>query len=325
MKIKSIFLFLIIGMIFMGMANLVLGAEKEFPTKSIELICPFGAGGSTSMGARIVAGSASEILGRPVVVVNKVGGGGSVGTEYVAKAKPDGYTLLAASTASNGIGPVIRKVGYKNTDFEFLCQYAIIPMLMVVKSDAPWKSLEEIVAYAKEHPGELKYSTTGVGTSDHFAMALFNQVAGVNIVYLPFMSAGEALTAILGGHAQVGLLDWRVLKGSVDAGKLRLLAQANEKRLEEFPNVPTFAEKGYPGVKHYIWQGVAAPKGVSKGISVKLREAFSKASQHKEVIETLMKIGFTPSFRSAEDFTKFVREEEEKYMRLVREANIRVD
>ena len=325
MKRNWVGLCMIVGLTWGSASGMASAAEREFPSKSIEIICPFGAGGSTSMGARIIAGAAGETLGRPVIVVNKPAGGGSVGGEFVAKAKPDGYTLLAASTSTNGINPAIKKLGYKNSDFEFLGQYAIIPMMLVVKSDAPWKSLEEIVAYAKAHPNELKGSTAGVGASDHFAMVLFNEVAGVKITYLPFMSAGEEVAAILGGHAQVGFLDWRAVKGAVEGGKMRVLAQGNDQRLKEFPDIPTFAEKGYPRIKHYIWQGIAAPAGLPKGVSGKLKEAFSKAFQNKDVVETLSKIGFTPSYQSAEDFSKFVREEEQKFQRIVRETNMRVE
>ena len=325
MEKKLIGSLLVIGLLLIWMGSVALGAEKEFPTKAIELYCPFGAGGSTSMGARIVAGTAAESLGRPVVVVNKPGGGGSVGADLVAKAKPDGYTLLVAQAASNGIQPAIRKLRYKNTDFEFYGMYAIIPYVMVVKNDAPWKSVEELVAYAKDHPGELKFCSSGAGASDHFTMELFKSIAGVKIEHLPFQSAGEGLAAILGGHAHVGILDWRTLKPLVEAGKARVLAQANEKRLEALSSIPTFAEKGYPEMKHYTWFAIAAPKGVPKEISEKLRDAFSKAFQNKEVTETLAKLGFTPYYRSAADCTKFAMEEEEKYRRIAKEANIKVD
>ncbi len=325
MEKKWVISLLMIGLMVIWTAGTALGAEKSFPTKIIELYCPFGAGGSTSMGARIVAGTAAESLGRPVVVVNKPGGGGTVGADLVAKAKPDGYTLLVTQAASNGIQPAIRKLRYKNTDFEFYGQYAINPYVMLVKSDAPWKSVEELVAYTKDHPGELKYCSSGVGASDHFTMELFKSVVGVKIEHLPFQSAGEGLTAILGGHAHVGILDWRTVKPLVEAGKVRVLAQANEKRLEDLSGIPTFAEKGYPEIKHYTWFGIAAPKGVPKQISEKLRDAFSKAFQNKEVIETLVKLGFTPYYRSAEDFTKFVKEEEEKYKRIAEKANIKMD
>lgn len=325
METKSKYLMVIMIQIFVVIASLGLAAEKEFPIKPIELYCPYGAGGSTSIGARIVAGTAAEILGRPVVVINKTGAGGSIAAEYVAKAKPDGYTLLVFNSGSNGVTPAIRTVRYSNADFELYCQYTIIPLIMLVKADAPWKSLEELIAYAKQHPGELKYPTSGIGTSAHFAMELFNHAAGTKIVHLPFKSDPECTAAILGGHAHVGILWWPANKGPVEGGKLRILAQASEKRLEEFPNIPTFAEKGFPEVTLYSWYGIAGPKGIPKEISDKLRDAFSKSSQHKEVIEALAKLGFTPYYRSAEDFAKFVKDEEEKYRRIAKEDNIRLE
>jgi len=325
MEKKAICLLSIISVIFIGIASVVLGAGEEFPTKLIELYCPFGAGGGTSMGARVVAGAASEILGRPVVVVNKPGASGTIAAEYVARAKPDGYTLLLFNSASNGVVPAVRKVSYKREDFELYGQYAFIPMVLIVKDDAPWKSFEEFIAYAKKHPGELKAATSGVATSSHLGIELINRVAGVKIVHLPFKSGPEVTAAILGGHAHLGLEPIPAQKGVIEAGKFRVLAQASEKRLEEFPDVPTFIEKGYPELKWCPWHGIAGPKGVPEKISGKLKDAFSIAFQHKEVVEMLKKLGFTPNYRSADDFTKFVREDEEKFSKIAKEANIRLE
>ena len=134
---------------------------ETYPTKNIELVCPYGAGGSTSMGARIIAGTLSEMIGRTVVVNNKPGAGGSIGAEYVAKAKPDGYTLFVTNSGSNGVTPAIRSVRYKNEDFELFGQYAIQALGLVVRSDAPWKSVDELVQHAKQNPGALKFASLG--------------------------------------------------------------------------------------------------------------------------------------------------------------------
>ncbi len=308
---------------FMGGA---IGAERDYPTKNIELVCPYGAGGSTSMGARIIAGTLSEMLGRTVVVNNKPGAGGSIGAEYVAKAKPDGYTLFVFNSGSNGVTPATRSVRYKNENFELFGQYAIQALGLVVKSDAPWKSVEELVQYAKKNPGDLKFATSGIGTSGHFCMELFKKVGGdLKIEHVPFKSGPEYIAALLGGHVQMGILYLVDVKGPVEAGKLRLLAAATEKRLEDYPDVPTFAEKGFPEVKMTAWYGVSAPVGLPKEVSEKLKAALTKTFQHPEVKKMLTQIGYSPIYKDPEEFSRFAKEEEKKLHQIAKEANIKID
>ena len=303
-----------------------IGAERDYPTKNIELVCPYGAGGSTSMGARIIAGTLSETLGRTVVVNNKPGAGGSIGAEYVAKAKPDGYTLFVFNSGSNGVTPATRSVRYKNEDFELFGQYAIQALGLVVKSDAPWRSVDELVQYAKKNPGALKFATSGIGTSGHFCMELFKKVArDLKIEHVPFKSGPEYIAALLGGHVHMGILYLVDIKGPVEAGKLRLLAAASEKRLEDYPDIPTFAEKGFPEVKMTAWYGISAPVGLPKEVSEKLRTATTKTFQHPEVKKMLTQIGYTPVYKDAEEFSRFVKEEEIKLHRIAKDANIKID
>jgi len=310
----------------LGVAQGADGKEKDYPTKNIELVCPYGAGGSTSMGARIIAGTLSEMIGRTVVVNNKPGAGGSIGAEYVAKAKPDGYTLFVFNSGSNGVTPAIRSVRYKNEDFELFGQYAIQALGLVVKSDAPWKSVDELVQYAKQNPGALKFATSGIGTSGHFCMELFKKVGGgLKIEHVPFKSGPEFIAALLGGHVHMGILYLVDIKGPLEAGKLRLLATATEKRLQDYPDVATFGEKGYPEVKMTAWYGVAAPTGLPKEISEKLTTALTKTFQHPEVKKMLTQIGYDPAYKNAEEFSRFVKEEENKLTRVAKEANIKID
>jgi tripartite-type tricarboxylate transporter receptor subunit TctC len=301
-------------------------AQEDYPIKNIELICPYGAGGSTSMGARIIAGTVSEFLGKPVIVVNKTGAGGSIAAAYAAKAKPDGYTLFVFNSGTNGVTPATRQVTYANADFELFGQYASQMMGLVVRSDAPWKTVGELVEYAKKNPGVVKFGTSGVGTSGHFGMELFKIAAGdLKIDHVPFKSGPEYIAAMLGNHIQLGF--WYVVdfKPQVDSGRLRLLATAMEKRYKDFPDVPTFVEAGYPDVKLTAWYGISAPKGVPKQVSEKLKDALYKTFQNTDVKKMLVHIGYDPVFRDAEQFKQFVSEEEKKYQRVAREANIKID
>jgi len=325
MKKKSLCLFLILGLVFAGIGSVALGAEKEFPTRSIEFVCPWSAGCGLYMAMRVLAGRASEILGRPVLVVSKPGAGGSIAAEYVAKANPDGYKLLIFNSGTNGVTLAVRKVRYTNADFEVFCQSFNQPMLLVTHSGSPWNTLGALVDHAKKHPGKLKYGTSGVGTSSQLAMELFNLSAGIKTVHLPFLGGPKLYAALVAGHVPISIYYYATIKGLIDAGKLKVLAQASEKRVEALNDIPTFAEEGYPQVVFYAWYGVAGPRGMPKKISDKLKSAFSQASQDKAVVKTLKKLGWTPHYRSAEDFAEFVKAEEKKYKGIVAGANIRIE
>lgn len=298
-------------------------AGDAFPTKPITLVCPYGAGGSTSMGSRIIAGTLGAILGKPVVVLNKTGAGGTIGAEYVAKSKPDGYRLFVFNSGSNGVAVATRKIRYTNADFQLLGQYAKQPMGLVVSANSPWKTLAELIADIKKNPGKFTYGTSGMGTSGSFGMELFKLASGnLKINHVPFKSGPEVMAALLGGHINMSFFYMVDFKGPVQAGRLRLLATAGEKRLKAFPNVPTFVESGYPAIKMYAWYGVAAPKGVPKDVFTKLKDAFYKTCATKDVKRMLSKIGYVPFFRTSEEFSAFVKSEDKKFARVAKEANI---
>jgi tripartite-type tricarboxylate transporter receptor subunit TctC len=326
MKRVCIWLAFLSIFLYLGITNYVLGKEKAFPSKPIELVCPFGPGGSTSMGGRVIAGTLTEFIGAPAVVIYKTGGGGTVGPTHVLKSKPDGYTLLIAPTGPTVITPIIRSTGYKLEDFELLGQYAMEPMGLVVKSDAPWKTLEELVAYAKKNPGTLKLAIDGLGTPSNFAMEIFKiSSGGLKIDSVPFLSSAETITAVLGGHVQMTYAYLTSAKGPYEGGRIRILAVGTDKRLEDYPNVPTFSEIGYPEVKWGPFFGLAAPLGVPKPVTDKLKEALSKTAQNLEVRKLLTQIGFIPVFRNAEEFTKFAKEERNRVIKFVKETGFKVD
>jgi tripartite-type tricarboxylate transporter receptor subunit TctC len=300
-------------------------ADENYPNKRIELFCPYGAGGSTSMGTRIIAGTLSEVIGEPVVVINKTGAGGSIAAEHVAKAKPDGYTLFVFNSGSNGVTPVIRTVRYKNDDFTLFGQYATQMMGLIVGKDAPFNNFAELVKYAKQNPGKLKYGTSGVGTSAHFGMELIKIFGGdLKIDHVPFKSGPEFFAALLGNHVQMGFWYQVGFKPQVEAGRVKLLAMATETRSKVFPDVPTFTELGYPEIQMSAWYGVAGPKGLPSDVQAKLNGALSKTMQHPEVQKMLSKIGYAPTYKNAEDFAKMVKEAEEKYRMVAEKAGIEI-
>jgi len=308
----------------LGLASAVVAAD-EFPTKPIELVCPFGAGGSTSMGTRIIAGTLGEILGKPVVVINKTGAGGTIGAEFVAKSAPDGYRLFIFNSGSNGVSVAIRQLRYANADFDLFGQYATQAMGLVVKADAPWKTVGDLIAYAKKNPGKLNYGSSGTGTSGNFGMELFKLAAGkLQINHVPFKSGPEVIAALLGGHVNMSFFYMVDFKGPVEAGRLRLLASAGEERIKEFPDAPTFKELGFDDIKMSAWYGLSGPKGIPQAISDKIRDAFYKTCKNKDVQSMLVKVGYMPTFKTAEEFTKFVKEEDKKFTRVAKEADIKI-
>lgn len=324
---KLICFLLAMGTVFgFGATKGIFAKEKDFPSKPVELVCPWGAGGTVSMGGRVIAGTLAEYLKTPVVLIHKTGGGGSVAAAYVARCKPDGYTLLIFNVASNVIIPAIRSVEYTNADFEVLAQYLAQVLVLVVKNDAPWKTLEDLVADAKKNPGKLKFATAGIGTSSHFCVELFkNAAGGLKMGHVPFKSGPEIVAAILGGHVDMAILYLGDTKGAVEAGRLRMLAAAAEKRLDDYPAIPTFAELGYPMVKTLSWHGIAAPARLPKGVSEKLKDALAKTISHPEVKKMLVHLGYIPTYRKADEFTKYVAEEEKKFQRIAKEAGIKVE
>ncbi|MBU0513761.1 MAG: tripartite tricarboxylate transporter substrate binding protein [Proteobacteria bacterium] len=276
------------------------------------------------MSQRVLAQAASEYLGRPVIVIGKPGAGGIVAARYVIASKPDGYRLFLFNSGTNGIVVAVRKVPFKNSDFDVICGAYIQNLILMVPANSRFKKLEDVVAYAKKHPGKLKYATTGVGTSSHLAAELFNQLAGIKTVHVPFQGGPKTYAAIVGGHVDFSIFYYGSVKGLIDAGKLRMLAVANPKRASNLPNLPTFAEKGYPKMVFNVWYGVAAPKGLPANVLAKLQMAFGKAARDKTVAKMLHKLGYTEYYQPRKQFLAFVAREVAKFKRIVREANIKI-
>jgi tripartite-type tricarboxylate transporter receptor subunit TctC len=311
MKRVKIIVFFICCTVIMGIAGQGFPASDNFPTKPINLYVGWGAGGGVSMMARVVSSKAGEILGAPIVVMNKPGGGGTIANDFVHRAKPDGYSLTVATLANNGSALLLNKQPYTISDFEYLGMFAHLPMILFVSSESPWKTLEQLINYAKEHPGDLKYSSNGVGASAHISTAWFCSESNIQAVHLPMKSDSEVLSSILGGYSQMSMGFLTTILPVKEGGKVRFLATASEKRLEWFPEVPTFREKGF-SVVYNPWYGIAAPRGLPKEVSGKLQDAFAKTFQDAEVREMLKKLGCDPMYKSSEEFTKFVNSEFKK-------------
>lgn len=279
-------------------------AQDKFPSKPIELWIGYGAGGSTDLPARVIADSASKILGQPVVTINKPGGGSSVALSELKVAKPDGHTLGVYS--SGGVlSALLRQVSYHPVkDFEPILQYSVYQYGLVVRADSPWKTFKDFIAYAKANPGKIKYSTAGAGTPQHLVMMQLGDLAKTKWTHIPFESGAKAITALLGGHVDCSAqtTEW---KAQVDAGKLRLLATLMDSRMAQYPQVPTLKEEGYDLVAPSII-AIVGPKGLPKDRVKQLHDAFRKTLDEPALKNSLDQFAMSVVYRNTEDLGKFM-------------------
>lgn len=296
--------FYLVGVAMLAMSLLLAGcggkdakpeAKKEapkFPTKPITLVCQFAAGGSTDLLARALASSASKLLGQPVVVENKVGASGTIGTDYVLKSKPDGYTLLTTSTGNFTSTPLVQKVPYDpNKDVKHIINIATHQIILVVHADSPWKTLEEFVAYVKANPGKVKYGQNSPGGTTHMAMESFRKAAGLDMKMVPFGGgASEVVAALLGKHVDVAVMHPQEAGEHAVTGTLKPLTVFAEKRIKTMPNVPTAKEKGF-NVVMGVTKGISGPAGLPDDIAVKLHDTFKKVMDDPEFKAAAKKTG----------------------------------
>src|ERR687896_137151 len=304
---------------FIGIAN------AQYPTKPIRLVVPRPPGGAVDTLGRLIAQTVSEPLGQPIVVENKAGAAGAIGSEAVAKAEPDGYTLLMGSTTVISINPALQKLPYQPTDFAPITMVAFVPHMLVTNADTPAKTLKEFVAYVKERPKQVSYASAGPGTPHHIAGEMFKSMAGIDMLQVPYKGTGPALTDLLAGRVQFMSVEAVAALPHVKAGKLRALGVATPERNALAPDVPTVAEAGYPGFEVTAWYGVVAPAGVPKDAAGKLAGAISKALETPTFREKLAGLGATPVGGTPEAFGEILRRENAKWAKAIKDAAIRID
>jgi len=303
------------------------GAQPAYPTQPIRLVVPFPAGGAIDIISRTVAAAAGKELGQPLVVENRPGAGGNIGTEVVAKARPDGYTLLAGTSATHGVNPALYpKIAYDATgDFVPVAYWGGVPNVLVVSKASGITSLEQLVAMAKKDPGKLSFGSAGNGTSLHLAGEMFQRAVGVKLLHVPYKGGAPAETDLLGGSITMMFDTVAVSLPNLRAGKLVALAVASKHRYFALPDVPTFAEKGYPSVESSTWTGLFAPKGTPADVVGKLAAASAAALKQPEVDKSLRASGVEPQVMTSIEFAKFVDAELAKWGKLVRDAHITIE
>jgi len=290
----------------------------EYPSKPIQMIVPYNAGGSTDTLSRILSNPLQELLGKPITVVNKVGGGTVVGTVSVLGLPPDGHTLLC-SEALVTTPLVVKDVGFTVKDFTLFSVAASTPQFIIVNKSAPWNTLEEFIADAKKNPGKFTYSSGGPGTISRLAGELFQRDTGTKLTNVAFSGAAlESMTALLGGHVTMSCLSSMMCKPQFEAGKIKMLAAMYPKRFRDFPDVPTVVEKGFPGMIAKMWIGYFVHGKTPQPIVRKLYDTYQTLLKEKETARLVEQVGFVIENLEWSEIPKFLANEQEKWSEMVK-------
>jgi tripartite-type tricarboxylate transporter receptor subunit TctC len=297
-------------------------AAQDYPKKQIELVVPFVAGGTTDNIARLMAQRFSESWGQTVVVNNRAGGGSTIGTNAVAKASPDGHTLLV-TTIGFAINAGLQKLPYDPIgDFTPITELASLPLVLVVHPSVPATSLDEFIALAKSKAGGWDYASSGTGTSPHLAAEMFKSMAGIELVHVPFKGNAEAMNSLMGGHVKIYFALVPAVLQHIKAGTLRAIAVTTEERLPYLPDVPTIAELGFPGYEISSWQGVFAPAGTPKDVVAKINGELVRMLKVPEVHRRISQEGADPVGSTPDAFANRVKNEITKWTKVIKTSGI---
>jgi tripartite-type tricarboxylate transporter receptor subunit TctC len=303
---------------------LALPVFAAFPERPVTILVPFAPGGANDVVVRAIQQPLAEALGQPIVVENRGGAGGSLGTGYAARQKPDGYTILMVATGYAVNPSLYDKVYYDPIkDFDPVAEVTTFPVIYAVRPDIGVKSIQELIAYAKKRPGGLNYSTPGAGTLPHLAAELLKLNTGIEMVHVPYPSAAPAAQAVLGKTVDVASISISVAKPQIDVGNLIGLAVSGAERWPELPNVPTIIEAGVPAALADTWQGLMVPAGTPKEIIDRIAKATIEVVRRPEVRDRLLKAGFQATGRGPDDFRKRIVEEVPKWKNVIEKGRIK--
>ena len=304
-----------------------LAGAQAYPAKPIRLIVPFGPGSTVDIMARALAGPLFEQLGQSIVVENKPGAGGTVGVDVIAKAPKDGYTVGIGTTGPLTINPALQSRMPFDTiaDLAPVSLVATGPNAVLVHPSVPAQNVRELIAYARSKPGALNFASSGVGSTNHLAGELFNSVAGVQMVHVPYKGNSEALADLLAGRVQVLFSGLPPVMAQVQSGKARVLAIAGPARAGALPNVPTVAEAGLPGAEVLVWYGLLAPAGTPKDIISRLNTEMVRALARPEIRARLIEAGSDPASSTPEEFGRMIASDLAKWKKVITAANIKVE
>lgn len=302
-------------------------AQGGYPARPVRIVVPFAPGGNVDLVARAIAQRLSETLGQQVLVDNRPGSSGLVGTHLVAKSPADGYTLLAMANTFAVVPSLISNPGYDPLkDFAPVTLTCLVPQVLVVNPALPVRSVKELVALAKARPGEISYASAGIGGTGHMAAELFNRHAGLKMLHVPYKGNAQAIVDVISGQVTMMFDQVSTSASHVNAGKLRALAVTSLKRSPLFPNLPTIAESGVPGFEDITFNGLVAPAGTPRELRVRLHADVVKAVRFPELRKRFLERGVElTASASPEDFAAYIKAEFVKKARLAREAGIRIE
>lgn len=303
------------------------GAQAKYPSKPITIVVPFPAGGTTDILGRLIGQRLATRLGATVVVDNKAGAGGGVGTAQVARAPADGHTLLMGTIGTHSINQFLyKKLAYDPfKDFAPIGLVALVPNVLAVHPSQPFKTVKEMIAFAKANPGKLTYASAGNGTSIHLSGAMFSQLAQVDMVHVPYRGSAPAIADLLGGQTATMFDNLPSAMPHIKSGALRALAVTSSKRFATLPNVPTIAESGLPGYDASSWFGLWAPAGTPSEIVTQLNSEVQKILTQPDVKQIMLDQGAEAAPGTPAQFDSFIRSEAEKWSKVVKAANVQLD
>jgi tripartite-type tricarboxylate transporter receptor subunit TctC len=302
-------------------------AAQTYPERVVRIINPYPPGGSVDVMARILAQKLSDDLGHQFIVENRAGGGGNTGSEFVAKADPDGYTLLFTAPGPLTVNQTLySKLPFDPAkDFAPIALFATAPIVLIVNPAVPAHNVQELIALAKKEPGKINFASAGNGTTNHLSGELFKSMAKIDIVHVPYRGAGPAMNDLIGGHVQMFFDLMPVVLPQIAAGKVRALANAGAKRAAALPDLPTVAEQGLPGFDASSWYGLVAPASTPEPVLAKLREEVAKALKTPAMAARIRELGSEPGTAFGKDFGAFMAAETKKWAEVIRASGAKAD
>jgi tripartite-type tricarboxylate transporter receptor subunit TctC len=307
-------------------AGLWPAAAQDYPARPVRMVVPFAAGGGTDLVGRIVAQELSKGLSQQFYIENKAGAAGQTGTDLVAKSAPDGYTLLWTVTDGLSVLPAVKpSVPYKiPDDFVFIASILQMPFAVSVNAKVPFKSIAELIAYAKANPGKLNFGSAGVGSAPHLGLALMNTAAGIDMVHVPFAGLGPAANALIAGTVDIGLLSPPLVRPHMASGAIRVLAMTGNKRYAPMPDVPTLKEAGL-NVSTIVGYGMSAPAGTPEPVLAKLKQSIANMTKEQAFTARMTELGYETELQLGNAYRDFILKDLEQWRSVAKAANISLD
>lgn len=326
MKIFKSLILIFCSILYFGITSLFVNAQNSWPQRPVKIVVPFAPGGNTDSIARITAERLTQGLGQLFIVENKVGAGGAIAADYVAKSPADGYTLLMAAMPVVAILPIITKTNFDPLkDFVAISNVGSNPFVMGVHKSIPATTIEEFVAYVKKNPGKFNYASGGSGSVSHLSAALFVKRAQIEMAHISYKGGAPAVTDLLGGNVQMYFGNFSELFPHVSGGNIRIIGVSSNSRVAQLPQVATIAESGFPGFKTLTWNGLMAPAETSPAIIARLTEAVVKAVKTESTMAKFIQIGVDPIGNSSKEFSETLRSDIAIWSEAAKAANLKME